>query len=166
MVLASRFFMAVAILFAAVLSVCMSFTDVADADATLNARPNEGLWVEFDVNGERFRAVVTKPAAIEYVLGLVAGNEPQRVPIGELRAGPDHNSPWSWHLVPESIEFADVTMKICDGSPKDIEEKADEWINHIQRFCPWSAKITKVYDCRDGQCQELRGLYSGRSPAF
>lgn len=163
MVFANRALVTIAVLFAAVVSVCMTFSDVADA----KERPRDGLWVTFDVGGERFRAVVTRPESIDYVLGYVQGSEPQRVPNGEVVAGGQYNAPWSWSLTPESVEFGDSTMEMCDATPSMVDANVDEWIKTVQRFCPWSARITKVRDCRSGQnCKPLRGLYAGRSPAF
>lgn len=141
---------------------------VASSMATASAkeRPTDGLWVTFDVVGERFRAVVTEPQAVGYVLGYVAGHEPQRVPIGIVVRGGQFNAPWSWHLQPSSIEFADHTTELCDGTPSYLEANLDEWISKVVRYCPWSAKITQVHDCRDGKCRRLKGTYGGRTPAF
>jgi hypothetical protein len=165
MVLVSRVLTTIAVLFAALVSVCMTFSDIADA-STHEPRPNGGLWVTFDVEGERFRAVVTRPDAIEYVLGYVAGNQPVRAPIGEVKADNSFNAPWSWSLAPESVAFTDEAIESCDGMPAMVEQNLERWLADIQRYCPWKARIAKVHDCRDGECKPLRGLYAGRSPAF
>jgi len=39
-------------------------------------------------------------------------------------------------------------MELCDGTPSQVEAKLDYWLETVQRFCPWSAKIVKIEDYR------------------
>ena len=51
-----------------------------------------------------------------------------------------YNSPWSYHLDPRSIGFAEFAIELCDASPRFLEENLDiaypDW-------CPWSSRLLK-----------------------
>jgi hypothetical protein len=118
--------------------------------------PSSGLWVTFDVNGERFRAQVTRPESIRYVIAFLEGDAPQRVPNGLIQRGGKFNSRWSWNFEPGTVEFADVTMEACDAAPSYIETHLDDWLDEQgRRYCPWSARIVGADDCRSGECAAL-----------
>lgn len=135
-------------------------------------RPS-GLWVTFDVTGERqdgarqfqrerFRAVVTRPDAVQYVLNFAAGEEPQRALWGRVVAGGRFNEPWGWHLDSASVRFerdkAEDT-RCRSGLPSSVK------VSSAASYCPQRARVVSVQDCR-GSCHRVRGLYAGRSPAF
>lgn len=64
--------------------------------------------------------------------------------IGTLEAGSGgFNAPWSWHLVPESVGFADVATEVCDGCPHMVEEDLAYWVGRVGRFCPWTSRIVE-----------------------
>jgi hypothetical protein len=56
------------------------------------------------------------------------------------------NSPWSWHLDPDTVEMVEVAMELCDGRPSDIENDLEYWIYSVKRYCPWSTKVIKIND--------------------
>lgn len=42
----------------------------------------------------------------------------------------------------EDLEFADVTIEVCDGRPSDVERAGVNYGGG--RFCPWSAAVVSI----------------------
>ena len=57
-----------------------------------------------------------------------------------VRDDPGVNAPWSWHIDPATLEFADVTIEVCDGLPSYVE---DETVTSAD-YCPWSAEVIAI----------------------
>ena len=73
---------------------------------------------------------------LQHVKDLIAGSEEGRSPVGTIvRDDPSVNAPWSWHIDPASLEFADATTEVCDGLPEYVEDRT--LTSDI--YCPWSA---------------------------
>lgn len=140
---------AVKMFFALLASICT----IANAAPS---QPTQGLWVTFDVQGERFRAVVDDAESVDYVLAFVEGQAPGRTPLAAVERGSGHNDPWSWHLT--GVRFVEQASASCDAAPSSVDG--------LQQYCPRHARIVRVEDCRTGDCVVLRGLYAGRSPAI
>ncbi len=60
---------------------------------------------------------------------------------------------WTWHLASKSVQFADFTVELCDGTPQFVEENVFEWIHSQTRFCPWSWTLI-----REVTTQEIQNL--------
>ena len=115
--------------------------------------PTQGLWVTFSVRDEQFKAVVTQSKSMAYVLNYLSGHETKKVPNGKLLKVGEFNPGWSWHLDPDSIVFTDLSIELCDGRPTYIEEHEDDWLLSVKNYCPWSAVIESMRDCRSGTCE-------------
>ncbi len=98
--------------------------------------------VTFLVAGEEeYRIELTDPADIEIARRLLAGQEAPDIPNGVVvRGDPGVNTGYSWHIDPETVEFANVTVEVCDGRPSDVE--ANEITS--DRYCPWDAKVIRI----------------------
>lgn len=123
----------------------------ADTAPTQAAGLQGGVLATFDVDGETFKAWVTNPQTIDQLLALQAGESAANIPNGRLLDGPgqaNHNAPWTWHLDPQDIEMAEVTVEVCDGRPSYVEENKAEFIETIGRYCPWGAKLVTLEDRR------------------
>ena len=59
--------------------------------------------------------------------------------VAEGNAG--FNAPWSWHLVPSTIEVPDVSIEVCDGTPSYVEAHLQEWMADVKNYCPWGATV-------------------------
>lgn len=108
------------------------------------AAPPRAAIATFDVEGERFRVRVTNARTIEQLTALREGRSNARIPNGRILRGPGvdaHNAPWSWHLDPEDIAMAEVTIELCDGRPSHVEQNLDEYVDRVGRYCPWSATL-------------------------
>ena len=140
---------ALLVIFALLPAVCRPGANQPDPVATRNLV--NGVLATFDVSGETFQVWVTNPNTVEQLLALQAGESTATIPNGRILAGPgdgDHNAPWSWHLDPEDIEMADLTMELCDGAPSYVEEHLAEFTDTVGRYCPWAAQLTGLEDRR------------------
>ena len=105
------------------------------------AYPAGAVIVTFQVGSEQYRILLTDPANIDNARRLLAGEEVPPIPNGlVVRGDPGVNAPWSWHIDPDSLEFADVTTEVCDGLPSYVEDGSLTG----DRFCPWSAEVVSV----------------------
>jgi len=58
-----------------------------------------------------------------------------------LRGNGGFNAPWNWHLDPDTVEFADLTVEVCDGCPTLMQADLDNYIDTVGQYCPWSTQI-------------------------
>ena len=101
-----------------------------------------GVVVTFRVaDREEYKVRLSDPADIAVARRLLAGEAAPAIPNGRVvRGSPDVNAGFTWHIDPNDIEFADVTIELCDGLPSDVEK------NQVSgdRYCPWAAKVVKI----------------------
>ena len=92
-------------------------------------------------DAEEYRISLTDPDDIGIAQKLLAGEAAPRIPNGRVvRGEPDVNVGYSWHIDPDSVEFADTTIEVCDGRPSDVEKG----VITSDRYCPWSAKVVAI----------------------
>ena len=105
------------------------------------AGPEPEAVFELQVAGETFRVGVDDPVQIDsFAARLASGAEGNL--NGDLKAGSGGvNEPWSWHLDPATVHVADLTMEVCDGRPSMVEEDLDYWLETVERYCPWGARV-------------------------
>ena len=106
--------------------------------------PNAPVIVTFEVVDERFKALLTEPADIDAARRLLAGEDVPSIPNGRIVRETGVNESYSWSLDPNDIEFADVTIEVCDGLPSDVELG----VVTGDRYCPWSATVIGVDPAR------------------
>jgi len=103
--------------------------------------PPGSVVVTFAVVDEVYRILLTDPDDIEIARRLLAGDEAPSIPNGEIvRGAAGVNTDWSWHIDPSSVEFADVTIEVCDGLPSHVEDGTLAG----DRYCPWSAEVIEI----------------------
>jgi hypothetical protein len=103
--------------------------------------PAGSAIVTFDVDGEQYRILVVDPQNVAIARKLLAGQEAPSIPNGLIvRGDPSVNTGWSWHIDPQSLEFADMTTEVCDGKPSFVEAGTLTG----DRFCPWSARVVAI----------------------
>lgn len=103
--------------------------------------PAGSFIVTFDVKGEQYRILVVDPDNVAIAQKLLSGQEAPSIPNGLIvRGDPSVNTGWSWHIDPQSLEFADVTTEVCDGKPSFVEDGTLSG----DRFCPWSARVIAI----------------------
>lgn len=95
----------------------------------------------FEVVGETYRIELGTPELVAHAEALLAGEEVASIPLGRVvRDDPGVNAPWSWHIDPATLQFADMTIEVCDGLPSYVEDgtvTSDD-------YCPWSATIVSI----------------------
>jgi hypothetical protein len=95
----------------------------------------------FQVVDETYKIELTTPELQEHAQQLLDGEDVASIPNGVVvRDDPGVNAPWSWHIDPATLEFADLTVEVCDGLPSYVEEE----IVTSDRYCPWSAEIVSI----------------------
>lgn len=96
----------------------------------------------FEVGGqETYKIELTSDKLVEHVEALLAGADVAAIPVGDVvRDSADVNEPWSWHIDPATLEFAEVAIGGCDGLPSGVE---DGTVSSDQ-YCPWSAQIVSI----------------------
>ena len=103
--------------------------------------PQPEAVFEIRVVDETFRVGVNDPVQIDSFAARLASGAEGNI-SGELVAGSGGvNEPWSWHLDPETVEVADITIEVCDGLPSFVEEDLDYWLGTVERYCPWGVKV-------------------------
>ena len=102
----------------------------------------KGVIVTFRVaDSEQYKIRLTDPTDIEVARKLFTGSEAPRIPNGVvIRGNSDINVGYSWHIDPDTVEFADVTAEVCDGLPSDVEKG----LITSDRYCPWSAEVIAI----------------------
>jgi hypothetical protein len=108
-----------------------------------------GVLITFDVSGGSYSVLFKNPGAIAEVLAVSRGESHAYIPNGKLIRGQlPYNLPWKWHIDPEDVNMAEITVELYDGLPSDVENDLDYWVDTVKRFAPWNAKITAVQDYR------------------
>jgi hypothetical protein len=103
--------------------------------------PGSAVVVTFQVEDEQYRILLTDPADIDNARRLLAGEDAPSIPNGLIvRGDPSVNTGYSWHIDPASVEFADMTMEVCDGVPSFVEDGTLEG----DRYCPWGARVIQI----------------------
>lgn len=101
--------------------------------------PSGPTVATFEVAGQQtYKIELATPELIQHVKDLMAGSEEGRIPVGRIvRDDPSVNAPWSWHIDPATLEFADATTEVCDGLPEYVEDGTLT----SDTYCPWSAEV-------------------------
>lgn len=96
----------------------------------------------FQVAGQQtYKIELASPELIQHAKNLMAGSQEGRIPNGLIvRNDPGVNEPWSWHIDPQSLEFADATTEVCDGLPEYVEDGTLT----SPYYCPWSAEVIAI----------------------
>lgn len=110
---------------------------------SVTSSPQEkGVIVTFrEADLERYKIRLTDPTDIEVARKLLDRNEAPRIPnVVVIRGNSDVNVGYSWHIDPDTVEFADVTTEVCDGLPSDVEKG----LITSNRYGPWSAEVIAI----------------------
>lgn len=103
--------------------------------------PQKNPVATFEVVGETYKIELVTPELVQHARDLLAGEDVASIPNGVVvRDAPGVNAPWSWHIDPATLEFAEVTIEVCDGLPSHVEDG----LVTSDRYCPWSAKVVSI----------------------
>jgi len=104
-----------------------------------SSAPSPARTATIEVSGETYRIALTTAAQVSAAEAAKAGTGP-RIPNGRIVMGTDVNTGWTWHIA--DVEFADVTIELCDGRPSDVERQGTAFGGG--RFCPWGATVVAI----------------------
>lgn len=102
-----------------------------------------GVIATFRTAGdEEYRILLTDAEDIAMARRLLNGEETGLFPNGLIVRGGDGgvNTGYSWHIDPDTVEFAQFTIEQCDGRPSYVEDGTLTG----DRFCPWTAVVVAV----------------------
>jgi uncharacterized protein (TIGR03437 family) len=127
--------------------------------ASTAAAAEEAYFV-FDSPPRRdlFVVKLTDPVKIQKARDLISGRDQNARHVGGVivKEPACYNSPWSYHLDPQSIEFFDSAMEVCDGAMGYIETHLDEVGGALlpgNRWCSWGSRLVREIPppaCKDG----------------
>lgn len=117
---------------------------------------------------ETFIVKLSDPAKIQKARDILGGNQTAGRHISGLivKEAACYNPPWSFHLDPQSIEFFDSAIEVCDGSMGYIETHLDEVGGALlpgNRWCSWGSRLVKEIappTCNDGVANVSAADYS------
>jgi len=111
------------------------------ASALLSGCVQHNPVATFEVVDQTYKIELVTPELVEHAQQLLDGEDVASIPNGLIvRDDPSVNAPWSWHIDPNSLEFADQTTEVCDGLPEYVEDGTLT----SPYYCPWSAKIVSI----------------------
>jgi hypothetical protein len=94
---------------------------------------------------DTFVIALTDPAVIAEARSQAGGQEPVKHVTGLIVAeAAPYNAPWSFHLDPASIAFAEMSIEVCDAATSYVEEHLAEVGGAFlpgRRWCPWSSRV-------------------------
>ena len=106
------------------------------ASALLSGCVQHNPVATFEVVDQTYKIELATPELVQHARDLLAGDDVAGIPNGKVvRDDPGVNAPWSWHIDPETLEFADQATEVCDGLPEYVEDGT--LTSDI--YCPWSA---------------------------
>ena len=109
--------------------------------ALTGCTPESHPVATFQVVDEQYKIELATPELVAHAEALLAGEDVAAIPLGTVvRDDPGVNVPWSWHIDPATLQFAELTIEVCDGLPSYVE---DETVTSPD-FCPWSAEIVSI----------------------
>jgi hypothetical protein len=109
-----------------------------------SSAPQQGARFVFreSLTSDVIRLDITDATALIEAERLRQSGE-ERWVLGTLRRGDGgFNAPWSWHLDPASISFAEVTIEACQTAASAIADDIDYWIGFGQ-VCIWGKVQSK-----------------------
>jgi hypothetical protein len=94
---------------------------------------------------DTFVIALADPATIAEARALADGQEPSKHVTGlVVSEAVPYNAPWSFHLDPASISFAEMSIEVCDAATSYVEEHLAEVGGAFlpgRRWCPWSSRV-------------------------
>jgi hypothetical protein len=119
---------------------------VIDASSSLEEK-SEALFRFTDGEAD-FVFKLVESEKIAHARRILGGQEKTRVHVrGTLvKEAVDYNPKWSFHLQPESIDFFEIAIEVCDASINFVEQNLSEIGNSTlpnYYWCPWSSKLVE-----------------------
>ncbi|THA62986.1 calmodulin-binding protein [Streptomyces sp. A0642] len=135
----------------------LAFTAAPPAQATQAAQSREGArdaavapaYFEMtDITRSTFIVQLVEERAIRHARDLVNGvTTEQPHVVGRIVKRPAaYNPRWSFHYDPQTVQFFDVAIEVCDATVPYVEDHLDEAGGAFlpgNVFCPWTSTLVK-----------------------
>jgi uncharacterized protein (TIGR03437 family) len=113
-------------------------TSQAEAYFVLNVPPRN----------DEFVIKLTDPAKIQHARNLLSGaiGSPYQVQGKIIKQPASYNAPWGFHFDPQTIDFFDSAIEVCDGSIAYVETHLDEAGDAFLpglAWCPWASRLVR-----------------------
>jgi restriction system protein len=100
-----------------------------------------------DDDADTFVIKLVEESKIAHARAILAGTEQQRVHVQGtiISEKAPYNAAWSYHLKPESIEFFEWAIEVCDSTMRYVEENLKDVGGAFlpkAHWCPWNSKLT------------------------
>lgn len=121
-------------------------------DSELLRTVNSANMAYFEVgfNGENTPFVIQllDASKIEHARRILRGERESKTHIkGHIvKHKAPYNPKWSYHLDPSSIDFFEMSIEVCDASPKFVEDNLKDVGRSTlpgNHWCPWHSRLTK-----------------------
>ncbi|MFI0485569.1 calmodulin-binding protein [Actinomadura sp. 9N215] len=105
-------------------------------------------FVFTDITREEAVLKLTDPAKIQHARDLVSGETYDRPHVvGRiLKRQADYNPRWSFHYNPDTVDFFDVAIEVCDATLPYVEDHLDEAGGAFLPglvWCPWTSRLIR-----------------------
>ena len=99
-----------------------------------------------DITRSNFVIKITNPEAIQEARDIVASGD-DKIVVGRIvKRQADYNRRWSFHYSPETIQFAEAAIEVCDATIPYVEDHLDEaggaFLPGLY-WCPWTGRLTE-----------------------
>lgn len=98
-----------------------------------------------DITGSNFIIELTNPATIQEARAIVNSGEPKIVMGRIVKTSARYNPEWDFHYNPDSVQFADGAIEVCDATIPYVEDHLDEaggpFLPGLY-WCPWTGRLT------------------------
>ncbi|MFF3670538.1 BP74-related protein [Microtetraspora malaysiensis] len=136
----------------AILTAASPATAETAASAARQAEP-AAYFVMTDVTDEQFVIQLTDPDKIQHARDLLSGATLDRPHvIGRIAKWPvPYNPRWSYHYQPETVNFFDNAIEVCDATIPYVEDHLDEAGGAFLPglvWCPWSSRLVRELPAR------------------
>ncbi len=104
------------------------------------------MWERVIGSREPFVIKLTDPKKIEHARRILGGQETSKTHVmGRIIKRPaPYNPAYGFHLDPNTIDFFEMAIEVCDATLSYTEEHLDEACGAFLPgcfFCPWSSKL-------------------------
>ena len=98
--------------------------------------------------GQEFVFELRDDAKIAHARRIVSGEEKDRVHVmGRLIKRPaPYNPSWVFHLDPDTVDFFEQAIEVCDANMQYVEDHLDEACGAFLpgcHWCPWNSKVLR-----------------------
>ncbi|TYB47082.1 calmodulin-binding protein [Nonomuraea sp. PA05] len=116
--------------------------------ATAQQAAPAAYFVMTDITREEFVVQLTDPGKIRHARDLVHGETRERPHVvGRIvKRQTPYNPRWSYHYNPDTVDFFDAAIEVCDATIPYVEDNLDEAGGAFLPglvFCPWTSRLVR-----------------------